>query len=99
MNTKIFLDSGDPQETKAILQSIGFLDGQTTNPSLIVKNPEVQECKTREKRGSEEDLLGYYKNIVTDLRELLSNNQSISIEVYSFFKEWFNKTNRKNKSI
>jgi len=42
LQTKIFLDSGNPEETKDILQKLGFLDGQTTNPSLIAKNPEAQ---------------------------------------------------------
>src|SRR3989339_217562 len=38
IKTRIFLDSGDPQETKQVLSALGFLDGQTTNPSLIAKN-------------------------------------------------------------
>ena len=38
---KILVDGGDPQETARIRQMLGFVDGQTTNPSLIVKNPEV----------------------------------------------------------
>jgi transaldolase len=36
LNTRIFLDGGDPDETKEILKLIGFVDGQTTNPSLII---------------------------------------------------------------
>ena len=39
--SKILVDGGDPQETVRIQQLIGFVDGQTTNPSLIAKNPEV----------------------------------------------------------
>ena len=39
--TKILLDGGDAQETERIRKLLGFLDGQTTNPSLIAKNPEV----------------------------------------------------------
>jgi len=81
--TKIYLDSGDPAETKKIITTLGFLDGQTTNPSLIVKNPEVQKCKTGERVCSEEDLLGFYKEIVTDLRNQFDQGQSISIEVYA----------------
>jgi len=81
--TKIYLDSGDPHETKQILSALGSLDGQTTNPSLIVKNPEVQKCKTGERVCSEEDLLGYYKDIVTDIRSLLDAGESISVEVYA----------------
>ncbi|KKR71893.1 MAG: Transaldolase [Microgenomates group bacterium GW2011_GWC1_41_8] len=37
LTTKIFLDSGDPDETRKALDLLGFLDGQTTNPSLVAK--------------------------------------------------------------
>ena len=40
-HSKILVDGGDPQETARIQQLIGFVDGQTTNPSLIAKNPEI----------------------------------------------------------
>ena len=39
--SKILVDGGDPEETLRIKQLLGFVDGQTTNPSLIAKNPEV----------------------------------------------------------
>jgi transaldolase len=35
--TKILVDGGDPEETLRIKRLIGFVDGQTTNPSLIAK--------------------------------------------------------------
>ena len=41
-HTKILVDGGDPEETIRIKQLIGFVDGQTTNPSLIAKNPEIK---------------------------------------------------------
>jgi transaldolase len=41
--TKIFVDGGDPDETMRMKNLIGFVDGQTTNPSLIAKNPAVQQ--------------------------------------------------------
>ena len=37
--TKILVDGGDPEETLRIKSLIGFVDGQTTNPSLIARNP------------------------------------------------------------
>lgn len=40
--TKILVDGGDPEETLRIKTLIGFVDGQTTNPSLIARNPEIQ---------------------------------------------------------
>jgi transaldolase len=36
--TKILVDGGDPNETLRIKGLLGFVDGQTTNPSLIAKN-------------------------------------------------------------
>lgn len=40
--TKLLVDGGDPKETLRIKRLIGFVDGQTTNPSLVAKNPEIQ---------------------------------------------------------
>jgi hypothetical protein len=41
--TKILVDGGDPQETLRVKELLGFVDGQTTNPSLIAKNPHIRE--------------------------------------------------------
>ena len=41
LKTKIFLDGGDPDETKQIIELLGFLDVQTTNATLISKNPHL----------------------------------------------------------
>jgi len=41
--TKILVDGGDPQETRRAKELLGFVDGQTTNPSLIAKNPHIKE--------------------------------------------------------
>lgn len=81
LNTSIFLDSGDPAETQEALAVLGFLDGQTTNPSLIAKkyhsqnNPDAQRLSTQE-------LLDFYKKTVQEISALLPNG-SISIEVYA----------------
>ena len=61
--TKILVDGGDPNETLRIKSLIGFVDGQTTNPSLIAKNPEIQRLiasghklsSARRKRRIQED--------------------------------------------
>lgn len=39
--SKLLVDGGDPEETKSI-RVLGFVDGQTTNPSLITKNPKLR---------------------------------------------------------
>lgn len=77
MKTKIFLDSGDPDETKKAIKLLGFLDGQTTNPSLISKNPE-----TARKKFTKEELLGFYKEVVQEVSGLIPEG-SVSIEVYA----------------
>ena len=41
--TKILLDGGDPAETEEIKALLGRIDGQTTNPSLVAKNPTLKE--------------------------------------------------------
>lgn len=80
--TKIFLDSGDPQQTSTILDVLGFLDGQTTNPSLIAKSPGAQERTAAEDPFSTEELLAFYKETVMQIRSLVPTG-SISIEVYA----------------
>jgi transaldolase len=41
--TKILVDGGDPDETRKVKALLGFVDGQTTNPSLIAKNPAIRQ--------------------------------------------------------
>lgn len=82
MKTQIFLDSGDPKETKEALELLGFLDGQTTNPTYFIKSPQVQErLKTVGKFKKEEIWESYHKTI-KDIEALLPNG-SISVEVYA----------------
>lgn len=73
--TKIFLDSGNPAETKEALDLLGFLDGQTTNPSLIAKN-------LIGRKMTEIELLKFYKKTVQEIAKLIPG-KSISIEVYA----------------
>lgn len=80
LRTKIFLDSGDPNETKEALSLLGFLDGQTTNPSLIAKNPQAQERLRSGKKFSKDEVLTFYKKVVTEVSALIPNG-SVSVEV------------------
>jgi len=77
LKTKIFLDSGDPAETRQALDLLGFLDGQTTNPSLIAKNP-----ATAGKKFSKNQLTDFYKGVVREVSSLIPRG-SVSIEVYA----------------
>jgi len=82
ISTKIFLDSGDPAETKLAIDTLGFLDGQTTNPSLVTKHPEIQARIAEGKKFTEKDLLNFYRQIVIEISNLIPEG-SVSIEVYA----------------
>ena len=81
LQTRIFLDGGDPAETKRVRDALGFLDGQTTNPSLVAKHPTFQACKERSIGCTNEDLWSAYRDIVTELSPMVPD--SVSIEVYA----------------
>ena len=82
LKTKIFLDGGIPTETKEIVRLLGFLDGQTTNPTLITKHPSFQACQKIGEKCTEKDVWGYYKEIVSEISPLVRDG-SVSIEVYA----------------
>ncbi|MBI4849657.1 MAG: transaldolase [Nitrospirae bacterium] len=82
LKTKIFLDGGDPGESKAIINLIGFLDGQTTNPTLISKNPEARERLKRGDKFTEDEIYHFYRHVVGEISSLIPQG-SISIEVYA----------------
>lgn len=82
MPSKIFLDSGDSKETKEILDLLGFLDGQTTNPSLFAKNPEVQAKLAKGEKFSKDEVFSVYRQIVSDISAQIPNG-SVSVEVYA----------------
>ncbi len=82
MKTRIFLDGGNPEETKAVLKQIGFLDGQTTNPTLISKNPEARKRLEQGKKFSKEEVFTFYHSVVNTVSSLLPQG-SVSIEVYA----------------
>lgn len=82
MKTKIFLDSGDPNETRETIKLLGFLDGQTTNPTLISKNPAAKVRLEKGKKFTKDEILGFYKEVVLEISSLIPKG-SISIEVYA----------------
>ncbi|MDD2807146.1 MAG: transaldolase family protein [Patescibacteria group bacterium] len=82
LKTKIFLDSGDSVETAEILGKLGFLDGQTTNPSLIAKSPEsLQRLKSGDKFTAPE-VTDFYQTVIQKVATIIPQG-SISIEVYA----------------
>ncbi|PIZ94575.1 MAG: transaldolase [Candidatus Magasanikbacteria bacterium CG_4_10_14_0_2_um_filter_37_12] len=83
LKTKIFLDSGSAEHTKIILNKLGFLDGQTTNPTYFIKsNPEVKKMIEEGHKFTKEELLGKYKILANEISALVPNG-SVSIEVYA----------------
>ena len=82
ITTKIFLDSGSAEDTKLILDTLGFIDGQTTNPSLFVKNKGVQERLAKGEKFSKQEVNDTYKKLIKDIRYLIPG-KSVSIEVYA----------------
>jgi transaldolase len=80
--TKILLDGGDAGETQRIKKLIGFLDGQTTNPSLIAKNPEVKKLVASEHGLSVREQMAEYRNIVEAISPLVGG-AGVSIEVFA----------------
>ncbi len=78
---KIFLDSGNPEDTKKAKSLLGFLDGQTTNPSLVLKHPEAQKYLADGKKFTSDELLNFYKQIIIELDAQLTG--PISVETYA----------------
>src|SRR5215475_11512918 len=81
-HSKILVDGGDPQETVRIRQLIGFVDGQTTNPSLIAKNPEVMHLVESGHRLTEQEEAAEYRKIVQTISPLVGD-AGVSIEVFA----------------
>ncbi len=82
LTTRIFIDGGDQAETIRAIDLLGFIDGQTTNPTLIAKNPEVQKRLSEEKKFSEEELYSLYRAVVESVSAHVPHG-SVSIEVYA----------------
>jgi transaldolase len=82
LQTRIFLDGGNPEETRDSIRILGFLDGQTTNPTLISKNPEAQERLKRGEKFNQKEIFSFYRDVVTEISGLIPGG-SVSVEVYA----------------
>jgi transaldolase len=80
--TKILVDGGDPAETLRVKELVGYVDGQTTNPTLISKNPELKSLIASGHKLSEREALDEYKKIVQKISPLVSDS-GVSIEVFA----------------
>jgi transaldolase len=76
------LDGGNPEETRQIINLLVFLDGQTTNPALISRNPKAKHHLEQGKKFSEEVIINFHQEVVLKISVLIPLG-AISIEVYS----------------
>jgi len=83
-NAKILVDGGDPDETVRVKRLVGYVDGQTTNPTLVSKNPEVRTLVSSGQKFSSREELDEYKKIVQTISPLVGD-AGVSIEVFSDF--------------
>ena len=81
---KILVDGGDPEETVRVKRIVGYVDGQTTNPTLISKNPEVRTLVSSGQKFSSQEELNEYKKIVQTISPLVGD-AGVSIEVFADF--------------
>ena len=79
---KILVDGGDPDETLKVKTLLGFVDGQTTNPSLIAKNPEIQQRITSGRSLTSQEEKDEYRKIVQAVSPLVGD-AGVSIEVFA----------------
>lgn len=79
--SKIFIDGGDPAETHEAKKLLGYIDGQTTNPTLISKNPEAVERLAKGDKFGRDEVYDFYKKVVTEISGMV--DWSVSIETYS----------------
>jgi transaldolase len=80
--TKILVDGGDPDETLRVKNLVGFVDGQTTNPSLIAKNPEIQGRIASGHTLTSQEEKDEYRKIVQAISPLVGD-AGVSIEVFA----------------
>ena len=80
--TRILLDSGNPDETVRIRGLLGYLDGQTTNPSLIASNPHIVKYLASGRRFTSHQESEEYRTIVQGISPLVGS-AGVSIEVFA----------------
>jgi len=89
ISSKIFIDGGEPEETREanqiFLKKLGrTLDGQTTNPTLIAKNLGIkkQEARIKNEKITQEEAIEEYKRIVQEMSRTIPKG-SVSIQVFA----------------
>jgi transaldolase len=97
LQTKLFLDSANPEETlRAKILGLS-LSGQTTNPSLVIKNPKIQKIIKQGKVSSQE-LMQFYKQAIIEILEIYPT-LDVSVEVYADLNTTFEEMLQQAKAI
>ena len=78
---KFFVDSCDPADTQRAVKLLGIVHGQTTNPTLLTKNPEIQRYLSQGKKLKTSELLKMYKEAIQAIASYTDG--ALSIEVYA----------------
>ena len=69
-NAEILVDGSDPEETVRVKRLIGYVGGQTTDPTLVSKNPEGRSLVSSGQKFSSRKELEEYKKIVRTISRL-----------------------------
>src|SRR5437867_2817156 len=78
--TKLFLDGGDPAESRRARDVLGRLDGQTTNPSLIAQNPEFKRRVEAGKKLTRAEAMEMYRQVVLEIAAITKGPLSIEVD-------------------
>jgi transaldolase len=87
LTSKLFMDGGDAEETRTadkLLRTIRpewqrGIDGQTTNPTLVARNPDIQKYLASGKRLTATEALTEYRKIVEAIAEVTQGPISIQV--------------------
>lgn len=80
-NIKFFVDSCDPADTQKAVKLLGVVHGQTTNPTLLTKNPDIQRYLSQGKKLQTTELLKMYKEAIQAIASYTEG--ALSVEVYA----------------
>jgi transaldolase len=87
LTSKLFMDGGDAEETRTadkLLRTIRpewqrGIDGQTTNPTLVARNPDIQKYLASGKRLTATEALAEYRKIVEAIAKVTQGPISIQV--------------------
>lgn len=87
LRSELFIDGGNPQETQAadnLLKTLRpdwqrGIDGQTTNPTQVARNPDIQAYLRSGKKLTQAEALREYRKIIEAVAAVTSGPVSIQV--------------------